>query len=272
MALQCRVLEVSRSGYYGWLASGESDRTRSNRRLLVAIRASYRASGDTYGSPRVYRDLRAQGERCGRHRVARLMREHGIRAKQHRCYKVTTDSRHDWPLAANVLERRSEIGQPNRVWVSDLTYIPTREGWMYLAVVLDLFSRRVVGWGMSSRLNRRLAIDALEMALWRRRPVAGLLHHSDRGCQYASNEYRQLLAQYGMQCSMSRKGDCWDNAVVESFFHTLKTELVHHRRYRTRQQARVDLFDYIELFYNRRRRHSHLNYVSPVEYETKFAA
>jgi transposase InsO family protein len=143
---------------------------------------------------------------------------------------------------------------------------------MYLAVVLDLFSRRVVGWGMGNRLNRRFAIDALQMALWRRRPVPGLLHHSDRGCQYASSEYRQLLAQYGMQSSMSRRGDCWDNAVVESFFHTLKTELVHHRRYTTRQQARVDLFDYIELFYNRRRRHSHLDYLSPVEYETKFAS
>ncbi len=240
--------------------------------MLVEIEVAHRASGGVYGSPRVHRELRAGGIRCGRKRVARLMREHGIRAKQARRFRATTDSHHGKPVAANLLDRRFEVPAPDRVWAADVTYIWTQQGWEYLAAMLDLYSRRVVGWSMSARIDQDLTVGALNAALWARKPAPGLLHHSDRGSQYVSFDYQSLLRQHGASCSMSRKGDCWDNAVVESFFKSLKAERVKHRRYRTREEARADVGDYIERFYNRRRLHSYLDYVSPVEYELKNVA
>lgn len=267
----CRVLEVSESGYYAWRGRPESVRSCANRKLLVHIKAVHQESDATYGSPRVQRELAAQGITCSENRVARLMREEGVEAKQVRRFKATTDSKHGLPVAENHLDRQFEPGEENRRWGADITYIWTQEGWLYLAVVLDLFSRRVVGWSMQPTLERRLVIDALEMALQNRKPAAGLLHHSDRGSQYASGDYQQLLSEAAMRCSMSRKGNCWDNAPVESFFSTLKRERVHHRRYRTRAEARADIFHYIEVWYNRKRRHSSLGYLSPVDYEAQMA-
>jgi transposase InsO family protein len=265
--LMCRVLSVSRSGYYAWRDRPESDRAKDNRRLLSRIKAIHKKSRHTYGSPRVHRQLVVEGEACGTGRVERLMRRNGIRAKQTRKFVATTDSRHDLPVAENILDRKFEISEPDRVWVSDITYIPTEEGWLYMAGVLDLCSKRAVGWSMSESLDRTLVIDALTMAYRRRKPGKGLIHHSDRGIQYASEDYRKLLDDYGMQMSMSRKGNCWDNAPMESFFGTLKRELVHHRRYRTREEARRDIFEYTEIFYNRERLHSSLGYLSPADFE-----
>lgn len=225
----CRVLEVSASAYYAWRGRPESRRVREDRRLLVEIRAVYLAKRQTYGSPRIHAELKALGLRHGEKRVARLMRDNDIRAKQKRKFKVTTDSRHSHPVAPNLLERDFEAVAPNQKWVADITYIQTGEGWLYLAAILDLYSRIIVGWSMSSRMTRRLVLDALEMAVGRRRPGPGLTHHSDRGSQYACGDYQKALIAQGMLCSMSRKGDCWDNAPMESFFHTLKTELVFHR-------------------------------------------
>lgn len=269
VAAMCRVLEVSESGYYAWRSRDESQRQGQNRKLLVEIKAIHQESDQTYGSPRVHRELKARGIQCSEKRVARLMREAGIRAKQARRFKVTTDSRHSLPVAENVLDRQFEPDQANRRWASDITYIWTQQGWLYLAVVLDLFSRRVVGWSMQPTLERTLVIDALKMALQRRCPGPGLLHHSDRGSQYASGDYQRLLREASIICSMSRRGNCWDNAPVESFFSTLKRERVYHRRYRSRAEARADVFAYIEVWYNRKRRHSSLGYVSPSEYEAK---
>lgn len=268
--MMCRVLRVSKSGYYAWLARPESKRARENRRLLVRIRIVHKESRDTYGSPRVHAQLVRDGERCGEVRVAKLMAEAGIRARQKRKFTVTTDSKHNHPVAENVLGRQFEVGEPNKVWASDITYIPTGEGWLYLSSVLDLCSKTVVGWSMADSLESSLVTDALSMAYRRRMPERGLLHHSDRGSQYASEDYRTLLDRYGMQMSMSRKGDCWDNAVVESFFGTLKTELVHHRKYQSRQEARRDIFEYIEVFYNRQRLHSSLDYMSPADFEKQW--
>lgn len=271
MRLMCRALEVSRSGFYAWRGRPASKRSTQNRLLLERIKAVHRKSRKTYGSPRVHVQLVAEGERCGRGRVERLMRANGIRAKQKRKFVATTDSKHDLPVAENILDREFRVEEPNTVWSSDITYIPTDEGWLYLAGVLDLCSKTVVGWSMSESLEKGLVMDALRMAHRRRRPGAGLIHHSDRGSQYASNDYRKLLKDYGMQMSMSRKGDCWDNAVMESFFGTLKKELVHHRRYRTRAEARRDIFEFIEVFYNRERLHSSLGYMSPAAYEKQIA-
>jgi transposase InsO family protein len=240
--------------------------------LVIEIELSHKASDRTYGSPRVHEDLQEQGIRCGRKRVARLMRENGIRAKQTRRFKATTDSDHNDPVAPNLLDREFQVDVPDRVWVADLTYIWTREGWLYLAVILDLFSRRVVGWSMSKRITSQLTLEALSVALWSRKPSPGLLHHSDRGSQYTCGDYRDVLDEHGVLCSMSRKGDCWDNAVAESFFKTLKVERVNDRDYWTREEAQSDIIDYIERFYNRKRRHSYLGYVSPVEYELLKAA
>ena len=262
-----KALDVSKSGYYAWLKRPESSRERENRRLTVEIKAVHEASRQTYGSPRIHAELAAKGISCSKGRVARLMKEHGIRAKQKRKFRVTTDSKHSLPVAPNRLDRQFEAQGPNQAWLSDITYIPTRQGWLYLAAVLDLHSRKIVGWSMSSRMKRQLVIDALLMAIWQRKPDRGLMHHSDRGSQYCSKEYQKLLNRHGMVCSMSRKGDCWDNAPMESFFHTLKTELIHHRHYNTRQEAKSDVFNYIELFYNQKRRHSSLDYRSPAEYE-----
>lgn len=264
----CRMLEVSRSGYYAWRKRPMARRRSENLRLVTEIRAVHKISKETYGSPRIHVQLHAQGISCGKHRVARLMRTHGIKPRYHRKFRpTTTDSAHSFPVAPNLLDRHFEAVAPNRVWVADITYIPTREGWMYLAVLLDLFSRAVVGWAMSSRITRELAMDALRMALAGRCPPGGLLHHSDRGSQYASGDYRDLLEEHGLVCSMSRKGDCYDNAVAESFFSSLKKDRVHHRDYTTRAEARRDLFDYIEVFYNRQRRHSYLGYCTPAEFE-----
>lgn len=270
--LMCRVLRSSRSGYYAWCACSVSKRSLENERLLERIRSIHKKSRKTYGSPRIYWQLISEGQPCSRGRIERLMSANGIRAKQRRKFVATTDSKHDLPVAENALARQFAVREPNKVWVSDITYIPTDEGWLYLAGVLDLCSRVAVGWSMSNTLERQLAMDALRMAYQRRRPGRGLVHHSDRGCQYASQDYQRLLRAYGMQASMSRKGNCWDNAPMESFFGTLKKELVHHRRYRTREEARRDIFNYLELFYNRERLHSSLGYNSPVQYEKMMAA
>ncbi len=262
-----RVLEVSTSGYYNWRRREESQRSKANRKLLVEIKAIHAESDATYGSPRVYRELQARGIRCGENRVARLMRLNDVRAKQVRRYRATTDSKHNLPVAENHLNRQFDPAAPNEAWAADITFIWTREGWLYVAVVMDLFSRRIIGWSMQSRLKRGLVIDALKMAMGGRHVGNSLLCHSDRGSQYASGDYQDLLADASIICSMSRKGDCWDNAPVESFFATLKRERASHRRYETREEARADLFQYVEVWYNRMRRHSSLEYLSPADYE-----
>ena len=265
----CQVLEVSPSGYYGWLDRAPSARARANARLGEQIVSVHRASRQRYGSPRVWEELRARGERCGRHRVARLMRRLGIRAKGARRFKVTTDSGHGYAVAPNRLKQRFSASAPNRRWASDITYVWTREGWLYLAVVLDLYSRAIVGWSAKPRQTRELVCNALTMALCRRKSVEGLVAHSDRGTQYASDDYQRLLAENGIQCSMSRKGNCYDNAVVESFFATLKKELLDSDVPASRSSVKGELFEYIEVFYNRIRRHSALGYLSPMDYERR---
>lgn len=268
VGLMCSALGVSRAGYYAWRDRPASSRERANDQLLQQIRAAHQRSRGTYGSPRIAHELRAQGHRVGENRVAELMRTAQIRAKSARKWRATTNSAHRLPVADNTLDRQFTVAHPNRVWAGDLTYVWTAQGWLYLAVVIDLYSRSVIGWAMSDRMCADLATQALTMALWRRKPHrGGLLYHSDRGVQYAAREYQRLLAEHGIACSMSRKANCWDNAVVESFFHTLKVELVHHRRYLTRDEARQDIFEWIEVFYNRARRHSTLGYRSPAEFE-----
>jgi transposase InsO family protein len=269
--LMCRALAVSPAGYYAWRSRPESHRAVSARTLLSAIRVIHQESRETYGSPSIWDALLKQGHGVGEHRVARLMRQHGIRAKTVKKWRATTQSQHRFPVAANTLNRQFTVEYPNRVWAGDLTYIWTAEGWLYLAVLLDLYSRAVIGWAMGVRLTVDLAERALTMALANRTPTAGLLHHSDRGSQYAATSYQQLLATHGITTSMSRKGNCWDNACVESFFGTLKRELVYHRHYATREVATQDIFEYIEVFYNRKRRHSTLGYDSPAEYEARTA-
>ena len=268
----CRVLDVSTSGFYDWLNRGDSRRAQENRRLVQRIRNYHHASRRTYGSPRIFKDLRESGERCGLHRVARLMRQHRIQAKTARRFVMTTDSRQTQQPAPDRLRRDFSASRPNQVWVSDTTFIPSRAGWLYLAVILDLYSRQVIGWSMGTQNNTRLVSDALTMALWRRGKVAGVIVHSDQGSTYASGDYRKLLKDNGLLCSMSRKGQCLDNAVAESFFGTLKTELVDDEDYRTREQARQSLFEYIEVFYNRQRRHSSATDLAPAEFERQNAA
>jgi len=269
--LMCRALAVSPAGYYAWRVRPESQRSRQNRTLRATIRVLHRESRETYGSPRIWDALVKQGHRIGEHRVARLMRQDGIRAKTVKKWRATTQSNHRLPVAENTLNRQFTVAAPNRVWAGDLTYVWTTEGWLYLAVILDLYSRRVIGWAMGQRLTVDLAERALTMALANRAPTAGLLHHSDRGSQYAATSYQQVLAAHGVTASMSRKGNCWDNACIESFFGTLKRELVYHRHYATRDEAKQDIFEYIEVFYNRKRRHSTLSYDSPAEYEARAA-
>jgi len=266
----CAVLGVSPSGYYAFRKRRPSRRARENQRLLVHIRAIHRASRATYGYRRIYHELCDQGIVCSRHRIARLMRRAGLRVKSRRPYKVTTRANPRHPVADNLLDRDFQADQPDRKWVADITYIATNQGWLYLATVMDLFSRRIVGWSMQPRMKTDLVADALKMVLARRRPDAGLLHHSDRGSQFTSADYQKLLAAHGIQVSMSRTGNCYDNAVMESFFATLKTECID-RRYATRQEARACVFDYIEVWYNRRRRHSSLEYLSPEAYERRYA-
>ncbi|WP_257463580.1 IS3 family transposase [Archangium lipolyticum] len=263
----CEQLGVSRSGYYAWKERPESERDKADRALAEVVTRIHRDSRGTYGSPRVHAELRAQGQRVSRKRVARLMNEQGIAARKRRRFVRTTDSRHNQPVAPNILERNFSPGQPNSTWATDITYVGTGQGWLYLAVVMDLFSRKVVGWSMSEHIDRHLVLNALDMALKGRQPPQGLLHHSDRGSQYASTDYQQALAARGIQCSMSRKGNALDNAVVESFFSSLKQELVYTTDFATHEQARLALFEYIEVFYNRQRRHSSLGYVSPVDFE-----
>lgn len=268
----CRVLRVSPSGFHEWLGRPESHRDIENTRLTDRIKEIFKASDEVYGFRRVHDQLRQDGEKCSKRHVACLMKASGLRPKTVKKFKVTTDSKHNLPVAENLLDRQFVSDGPNQVWVSDITYIWTAEGWLYLGVVIDLFNRGVVGWSMSERINRELALDALDMAVRRRNPTPGLIHHSDRGSQYASGDYQKALEGCGMLCSMSRKGDCWDNAVAESFFGTLKTELVLHRRYRTRDEARRDIFEYIEVFYNRVRLHSTLGYLSPAQFEAAVLA
>lgn len=263
----CDVLDVSRSGYYAFEGRPEAPRRKDDARLVAEIREVHRRTHRRYGSPRVFRELRARGERVGRHRVTRLMREHGIVGRRKRRFVRTTDSNHKLPVAPNVLDRKFEAAAPNQTWVTDITYVWTAMGWLYVAAILDLFSRRVVGLATSANIDRHLVLAALDEALRTRRPLHGLVHHSDRGSQYASGDYRDALRDRGITCSMSRKGNCWDNAVAESFFATLKVELCHHERFPTRAAATAAIRDYVERFYNAERRHSSLGYVSPVEFE-----
>lgn len=269
VALICRVLQVSRAGYYAWQKRPGAARTRQDQRLVLEVSAIHTESRGRYGSPRVHAELRERGRRIARKRVARLMRVAGLRARAHRRFRCTTDSQHGMAIKGNLLARHFAVSAPNTGWVSDITYLWTLEGWLYLAIVLDLFSRRVVGWSLSKRLERKLALDALGMALAERQPASGMLHHSDRGSQYASQEYQQLLAHHGILSSMSGTGNCWDNAVAESFFATLKLELVYQTQWRTRAEARSAVFEYLELFYNRQRRHSALGYLCPNEFELR---
>lgn len=272
--LMARLLAVSPSGFYAWRTRPPCARAIADEVLMARVRIAHEASDQTYGAPRVHRELRAEGRRVGKKRVARLMRADGLVAERRKTRGVrTTDSTHAHPIAPNLLERRFDVNglrETDRVWVSDITYVPTGEGWLYLAVVLDLKSRRVVGWAMRSTLEAELALSALRMALAARQPRPGLVHHSDRGVQYACSDYRTVLAAGQIEASMSRQGDCWDNAVAESFFATLELELIARHRWGTRREARQAIFRYIETWYNPRRRHSTLGYLSPVEYERQF--
>lgn len=265
--LMCRVLGVSTGGYYGWRHRPACARRGRGEALVAEIKSIHQEVKARHGSPRIHAELVARGHSCCVNTVAKLMSRVGVAAKTRRKFRCTTDSNHDYPVAENVVDRQFEPEAPNRVWTADITYIPTREGWLYLAAVEDLYSRQVVGWAMGERIDSRLVVDALEMAVSRRLPGEGLVAHSDRGSQYASEHYRRLLSGHGITCSMSRRANCWDNAPMESFFASLKKELVHDEDYATREEARSSLFEYIEVFYNRVRRHSSLGYRSPVEYE-----
>jgi putative transposase len=268
MDVVCDVLEVSRSGYYAWLNRPQSKRSRRRQELAWKIQTVYQENRRVYGSPRVFEALRARGERVCENTVADIMKEREIRAKTKKKFvPVTTDSRHDQPVADNILNREFTSEMPNQKWAVDITYIPTGEGWLYLAGVVDLCSRKIVGWSMAEHMWTDLVSDALKMAIARRCPGEGLLHHSDRGVQYASEGYMHLLQSHGIKASMSGKGNCWDNAAMESFWATLKTELVHHEDYATHEQARTSIFEYIEVFYNRKRLHSSLGYKSPEAFE-----
>ncbi len=267
----CQALQVTTAGYYAWRQRPTCRRRQRQQMLTAQIRVIHQQSRARYGSPRVHAELQARGHGCCRNTVARLMREAGIAVKIRRKFRATTDSSHDLPVAENRLDRQFHPSKPNQVWVSDITYIATHEGWLYLAVVEDLYSRMVVGWSMAERLTSRLVVEALAMALQRRVPGADLLAHSDRGSQYASDHYQRLLSLHGITCSMSRRANCWDNAPMESFFASLKKELVHRQDYQTREQATASIFEYIEVFYNRQRRHSSLGYRSPAEYESLYS-
>jgi transposase InsO family protein len=270
VAFMCRQLGLSPSGYYAWERREVSRRRQEDEALIPKIRASHRASRGTYGSPRIYDDLKDQGETVGRHRIARLMRENGITARPLKRFRKTTDSNHDLPVAPNLLERNFEAARPNQVWVGDITYIWTGSGWTYLSVIVDLFSRRVVGWALDNNMRAELVTKALEQAVGLRQLEPGLIFHSDRGSQYASAAYQKALAAAGITPSMSRKGDCWDNAVAESFFSTLKRELVSKCYWLNMKAVRMAIHEYIEAFYNGRRKHSTNGNLSPVEYERRF--
>jgi len=265
--LMCETLEVSTAGYYAWRERPPSFAEQRRDALVVLIRGVHSDVKARYGSPRIHAELAARGHDCCVNTVAKLMQDNGIRSKTARKFRCTTDSNHKLPVADNDLDRQFDPEAPNEKWVADITYIPTREGFLYLAVVEDLYSRRVVGWSMADHRESRLVVDALEMAVQKRLPDEGLVAHSDRGSQYASEHYQFLLAKHGIECSMSRRANCWDNAPMESFFASLKKELIHDANFATREEARAVTFEYIEVFYNRQRRHSSLGYVSPAEYE-----
>lgn len=270
ISLLCRVLQVSRSGYYAWCRRGTSGRAQADAVLSAKIASAHERSRRTYGAPRVHAELRAHGHRVGRKRVARLMRRAGLVGITRRRYRCTTDSRHEHDVAANLVRREFDVTEPNRVWVADVTYVWTWEGWLYLAAIVDLFSRRVVGWATADHMRTELVLEALARATGERVTSRRLVHHSDRGSQYASELYRHVLAEHGITCSMSRPGNCWDNAVAESFFATLKTELIDRQSWVTRRQAQLAINDFIGGFYNRQRRHSYLGYLTPSEYEQRY--
>jgi len=270
--MMCRLLKVSRSAYYEWAQHRPNDTKIEDENLKSRIRVEFEKSRATYGTRRLKKALENQSQTVSRRRIGRLMGELNLRCKTQKKFKATTNSKHDLPIAENILQREFDVKEPNRVYVGDITYIWTRDGWLYLAVVIDLFSRKIVGWSMAERMQATLVNDALMMAVWARKPAKGLVWHTDRGSQYASNSHRTLLAQHGIVQSMSRKGNCWDNAVSESFFHTLKTELVHHENYQSRDDATKSVFEYIEVFYNRQRFHSKNGYLSPVAFELQYKA
>lgn len=263
----CRMLNVSASGYYDWRGRAESRRTQADRVLLKYIQRIHQSSRAAYGAVKTWRALNAEGIVCGKHRVARLRRAHDIETRRRRRFKITTRSKHHYWVAPDRVNRCFRAAQANQVWAGDVTFIATRRGWLYLAILLDLYSRKVIGWSMSNRNDQALVLNALQMALEQRQPAAGVIHHTDRGQLYAAKQYRQVLAHHQMVPSMSRQGDCYDNAAAESFFSTLKNELIHDRNYDTREQARSEIFEYIEVFYNRQRIHQTLEYQSPADYE-----
>jgi transposase InsO family protein len=267
VARMCTVLQVSRSGYYQWVDRPESERSLADRELLVHIRRVHIQSRRAYGAVKTWSELRDQGIACGKHRVARLHRRDGIEAQRKRRFRLTVESHYTTPAAPNLVQRKFIVAQPNRIWVGDMTFIRTRAGFLYLAVLLDLFARNVVGWSMHDRPNLEVALRALDMALQRRRPAPGLVHHTDQGPLYSAQDYRERMRVHGILPSMSRRGNCYDNAVAESFFSNLKNELVHHCDFATREAARAAIFDYIEVFYNRQRRHQTLGYLSPMRFE-----
>jgi putative transposase len=269
LKVMCKAMEVSKSGYHAWQTRSASQRTTDNFRLVRLIEKIHLGSRGTYGSPRIHAYLIGMGETCSEPKIARLMKAYGIRAKAKRKFKATTNSKHRLPIASNVLNRNFNPTAPNKSWAGDITYLWTKEGWLYLAVVLDLYSRKVVGWAMEPTLSRELVLNALKMAISQRQPSAGLISHSDQGVQYASNDYQALLNTYGIACSMSRKGNCWDNSVVESFFGSLKQEHIFFCDFMTRDEARNSVFEWIEGFYNRERLHSTLGFLSPEQYERK---
>jgi len=264
------VFNVSRSGYYKFIVRSPSDRIQENERLLSKIKKSYQDSRKTYGSPRVYSELRASGETCSRKRIARIMKEHGMAAKMKKRFKITTKSNPKEKPAPNLLNQCFVAEEPNQRWVADFTYVYTKEGWLYVAAVMDLFSRRIVGLTMSDRMKDDLVVSALQQAITHRQPGEGLVHHSDRGSQYTSKDFRELLIKHSIVASQSGTGNCYDNAVIESFFHTLKTEHIYFEQYESREQAERSIFEYVEVFYNRQRRHSTLEYMSPAAFEKQW--
>ena len=269
----CTLLDVAKSGYQAWCSGKVVPPHRlEEMRLLVAIRAAHERGRGTYGPKKIRTELAEQGIVVGLNRIRRLRKQHGIRCTHKKKFRVTTDSKHNLPIAPNLLDRQFACTAPNQVWVADITYIPTDEGWLYLAAIKDLYSCEIVGWAMDSRMTKALVADALRAAYWRKKPKPGLMHHSDRGSQYCSATYRALQASYGMRASMSRKGNCWDNAPMESFFGTLKTESLHHYRFVTREQTRQVVFEYIEVFYNRIRRHAKISNQVPADFANQFYA
>ena len=261
-------MEVSRSGYYEWLCKPESGRAKEDRELSKMINEVFVEGRATYGSRRIRHKLTGRKITISRRRVIKLLKESDLAVQTKRKFKATTDSNHNQSIAPNLLDRKFDVHLANHYWVGDITYVPTEEGWLYLATVIDLYSRKVIGWSMDSRMKADLVNNALLMAIWQRKPQSGLVWHTDRGSQYASDSHRSILTQHGITQSMSRRGDCWDNAVAESFFHSVKTELTHHHKFKTREEARHVIFEYIEVFYNRVRIHSANGYLSPVEYES----